>query len=92
MVTTAPFHAEDAMLADCGLHALARRIDRGRPSDEAAVLLDLSALGYGWAATIRAGGEFRLAAPLARGEWLGTVSRVQGCDPPVLAVRTFVAE
>jgi hypothetical protein len=29
MVMTAPFHAEDTMLADCGLHALARRIDRG---------------------------------------------------------------
>jgi hypothetical protein len=88
-VKTHPFRVERSPVADIGVHALARRYQRDWAADEGSVLLDLSPLGYRWASTVRAGGEFRIAAPLGQGEWVGAVSRVEGRPLPVLMVRTF---
>jgi hypothetical protein len=87
MVTTAPFHTEDKTLADVGLHGLARRIERGRPNDDAAVLADLKSLADGWRAALAKGGDFSIPTP-SGGKWLGSVTAVKGA--PMLAVRTFV--
>jgi hypothetical protein len=68
-------------LADAGLHAVARRYQRGVGRDDNEVLKDLLPLGT----TARAG-EF--AIPAGGGRWIGSVTLVR--DAPVLAVRTFV--
>jgi hypothetical protein len=60
MVTTAPFVTDDKILADTGLHALARRFERTRPNDDGAVLADLKALIDGYRAAIAKGGSFEI--------------------------------
>jgi hypothetical protein len=87
---THPFRIERSLIADIGLHALSRRYQRGWTADDRAVLLDLAPLGSRWAAAVKAGGEFRVAAPLGQGEWVGAVSAVADRPLPVLLVRTFV--
>jgi hypothetical protein len=86
LVVCAPprFRCENMLLADVGLHALARRYERGADRSDAAVLRDLVPLARS-AATVN--GEF--AIPTAdNGCWIGRVTRVRGAS--VLAVRTFV--
>jgi hypothetical protein len=78
------------LIADVGLHALSRRFQRGWTADDRSVLIDLAPLGTGWARAIKAGPEFRIAAPLGQGSWLGTVSEVADRPLKVLLVRTFV--
>jgi hypothetical protein len=87
-----PFGAEYSMISDIGLHAIARRYQRGWAVDDGSVLVDLGPLGYGWAARVRAGGEFRVEAPLGQGQWVAAVSRVDGRDLPVLLVRSFIGD
>jgi hypothetical protein len=92
-VATKPYAIAVSLLADVGLHALARRFERGRPNDDGAVLLDLAPLGYRWAATVKSagpGGEFQIEAPASGGRWRGAVTLVAGRELPVLLVRTFV--
>jgi hypothetical protein len=84
-----PLRVGRSLLADVGLHALARRYQRGWAADDKAVLVDLAPLGSSWASTARAGGEFRIEAPQGQGEWIGTVIEVEGRQLPVLMVRTF---
>jgi hypothetical protein len=84
-----PFRVDRSLLADVGLHALARRYQRGWSIDDRSVLLDLTPLCYRWASTVRAGGEFRIAAPQGQGEWVGEVTTVADRQLPVLMVRTF---
>jgi hypothetical protein len=84
-----PFRVGRSLLADVGLHALARRYQRGWAADDNAVLLDLAPLGSSWASTAKAGGEFRIAAPAGQGEWIGEVTAVKDRMLPVLMVRTF---
>jgi hypothetical protein len=81
------FREETKLLVDAGLHALARRFERGEDRSEAAVLADLCTLAQACPDHIIARGEFKIAA--AGGFWLGAVTTVKGA--PVLAVRTFVA-
>lgn len=78
------FREERAIIADIGMHALARRYQRVADHSDAAVLADLKALAPKWRDTA---GEFRVPAP-SGGEWIGAVTTVRGA--PVLAVRTFV--
>jgi hypothetical protein len=87
MVTTAPFADEITTIGDLGLHSLARRIERGRPNDDGAVLADLRALADGYRAAVAKGEDFAIATKTG-GKWLGAVTTVRGA--PVLAVRTFV--
>ena len=68
--------------ADVGLHALARRYERGEDRSDDAVLADLRPLAEGHAQAVTNGGDFVIAG------WRGTITQVQG--KPVLAVRTFV--
>jgi hypothetical protein len=89
-VSTHPFRIQQSLIADIGLHALARRYQRGWTADDGSVLIDLAPLGIGWAKTVKAGGTFRVAAPLGQGEWIGVVSEVRDRDLPVLLVRTYV--
>jgi hypothetical protein len=86
LVTCKPpkFREERAIVADVGLHALARRFQRASDHADAAVLADLAALAPKWRDTA---GEFRIPAP-SGGHWIGSVTAVRGA--PVLAVRTFV--
>jgi hypothetical protein len=69
---------------------LARRYQRGWAADDGSVLVDLAPLVAGWARTIKAGGDFRVEAPLGQGAWVGAVTQIEGRDLPVLLVRTFV--
>ena len=71
-----------------GLHALARRIERGRPNDDSAVLVDLKALDDGWRATIARAATSR-SREKSGGKWIGSVTAVEGV--PVPAVRTYLA-
>jgi hypothetical protein len=84
-----PYRVERSLLADVGLHALGRRYQRGWKIDDGSVLLDLAPLGYRWRSTTQAGGEFRIEAAQGQGEWLGSVTTVEGRQLPVLMVRTF---
>jgi hypothetical protein len=75
MILTGPFYAEETILADCGLHALARRIERARPNDESAALTDLKALADGFRSALAKGGNFEIRAR-SGGKWLGSVTAV----------------
>jgi hypothetical protein len=74
-------------MACVGLHALARRFQRGADRSERAVLRDLEALGRGWRAAVAGTVEFAVPAP-GGGRWIGA-QHLLG-EVPVLAVRTFV--
>jgi hypothetical protein len=91
-ICTHPYRAEHSLIADVGLHALARRFQRGWAADAGSVLVDLVPLGYGWARTVKARGEFRVEAPLGQGHWVGAVSKVADRPLPVLLVRSFIGE
>lgn len=80
------FATERVLLADVGLHALARRFERGNCDDDA-VLCDLAELAHGYRSAVAGGGDFAIEA--GGGRWIGAVTTVKGA--PVLAVRTFVA-
>jgi hypothetical protein len=86
VVTMLPpkFREMSAIVADIGLHALARRYQRVADNSDEAMRADLAALAPKWRDTA---GEFRIPAP-SGGEWIGAVTTVRGS--PVLAVRTFV--
>jgi hypothetical protein len=82
------FALSETLVAGVGLHALARRFERGEGRDEASVLRDLAPLATAHRVVCEVGGEFRVAAP-GGGRWVGTVTSVGG--ERVLVVRTFVA-
>jgi hypothetical protein len=87
IIVTSPFAHRVRILADCGLHSLARRMERGRPNDDGAVLRDLKSLADAYRAAVAKGGDFAIPTK-SGGKWLGAVTAVKG--EPVLAVRTFV--
>jgi hypothetical protein len=74
-------------LAQVGLHAIARRFQRGVDRTAAAVLRDLVPLAQAWPATIDGGREFEIPVAIG-GRWMGAV--MESADAPVLLVRTFV--
>ena len=80
------FAFERTLLADVGLHALARRYERGAGRDDDAVLRDLAVLSHASKGAIDKGGEF--AIPAGEGKWIGSVTTVKGS--PALGVRTFM--
>jgi len=61
----AAFAATTKLIAVIGLHALARRYERGEDRRDVAVLRDLSVFGRAWPAAVRTGGDFDI--PAARG-------------------------
>jgi len=70
-------------VAGLGLHALARRYQRGADQNDTAVVRDLAALGTACAPALAKGGEFRI--PVADGGvWVG--SKVES----YLLVRTYI--
>lgn len=79
------FAIERSLIADIGLHALARHFQRAS-RDDGDVLRHLLPLVGGYKGAVAAGGDFRIAA--GGGAWIGEVTTVRG--KPVLAVRTFV--
>lgn len=86
-----PAHVEDAtvMMAAIGLHAIARRFERGCDRSDVGVLRDLTCFDRAWAPILRnyeTSREFEVVA--ARGRWIGAVMGAEG--KPVLVVRTFV--
>jgi hypothetical protein len=76
-----------ATLAIVGLHALARRFERGSGRGDVAIMRALAPLGRAYPGAIKGGGEFAIEAA-GGGRWIGAVM-MQG-TAPVLAVRTFV--
>jgi hypothetical protein len=72
---------KDERIAAVGIHALARRYQRGQDRIDRAVLADLLALAQG---AVGAGGEF--AIPASGGRWIGAVAP----GAVVAIVRTFV--
>jgi hypothetical protein len=89
------FSDESLIVATIGLHALARRYERGAGRADAAILRDLLALVPGYVATfqdndeIEDGDDFAIPAPAGGGLWIGA-AKVGGGVPSVLAVRTFI--
>jgi hypothetical protein len=73
-------------IAGVGLHALARRFERGGDRTDATVLADILALIDGYEAAVAAGGEFEIAVP-GGGRWIGAVAPGEA----VAIVRTFLA-
>jgi hypothetical protein len=74
------------LIAGVGLHALARRYQRGADRTDTAVLGDLLPIATDYRAVARAKGEFSI--PAGGGSWIGA------CGPfdAVAIVRTFVEE
>jgi hypothetical protein len=79
------YEAQHILVGDIGLHALARRVERGFDRTDRAVLADLTPLAHAYRAICRAGGDFKIR--VEGGTWKGTVSLVKG--KPCLTVRTF---
>ena len=87
VISTSPFDEFDQVLAEVGLHALARRFERGRDSTVAGVLGDLRVFAVALRRAIRTDDdEFAIPTP-SGGRWRGQLT--QGGAP--VAVRTFVA-
>jgi hypothetical protein len=90
------FSDESLIVAQIGLHALARRYERGADRTEAAVLNDLLGLAPGYVATfgdpdeIEDGDDFAIPAPAGGGFWIGAAS--QTGTAPKLLVRTFIQD
>jgi hypothetical protein len=80
------FKCEKTLLVDVGMHALARRFERGDRSN-ATVLSDLVPLLHAYRSAITAGADFEIRA--SSGRWRGSISNVRNWGP-VLAVRTFI--
>jgi hypothetical protein len=89
---THPFQIERSLIADVGVHAISRRSQRAWEIDDRSVLIDLAPLGAAWAATVKAGPEFKIEAPLGQRLWVGAVSKVADRALPVLVVRSFIGE
>jgi hypothetical protein len=80
------FLIEVKLAATLGLHALARRYERGADRRDLAVLRDVLPIALAAPAALRAGGEFEVGA--GDGRWIGSV---MDCDRrSCLVVRTFV--
>jgi hypothetical protein len=80
----APLRESSTMLASLGLHALARRYQRGADQSIDAVLADLRELAVRAPDAVIAGGEFEVATP-SGGRWIGAV-----VDRRYALVRTFL--
>jgi hypothetical protein len=80
------FEEKHLLIAGVGLHALARRFQRGAPRTDAGVLADLLPVATAYRAIARAKGEF--AVPAGGGRWIGAV----GPADAVALVRTYVEE
>jgi hypothetical protein len=76
------FSETGALVCTVGLHALARRYERGADRTDDAVIADLGCLARLLPDALRRGGEFDISAP--GGRWIGAVD---GASP---IVRTFV--
>jgi hypothetical protein len=68
----APLRESSTMLASLGLHALARRFQRGADRSDDAVKADLLALAHAAPDAVIDGGEFEIATP-SGGRWVGAV-------------------
>jgi hypothetical protein len=82
------FREHEMVLVEVGLHALARRFERGVP-DDAEIGDDFNSLGRAYPDVVRQGGEFRI--PVADGSWRGVLARAAD-KQPAMVVRTFVAD
>jgi hypothetical protein len=82
-------HLDTTILAIASLHAVARRLQRGRDMADAAVMRDMHAL-----AAAAPGGEAHdeVVVPASGGRWVGTRAPVlrHGETILVLAIRTFL--
>ena len=75
-------------LATVGLHALARRVQRGTTSGLTPIFADLQTLGEAYAKVLQGPNSFRIPVP-SGGHWRGVVMRSPD-GRPQLTVRTFV--
>lgn len=80
------FEEKHLLIAGIGLHALARRYQRGADRADAAVLADLLPIATGYRATARAKGEFTI--PAGGGRWIGAV----GPFDAAALVRTYIED
>jgi len=86
-LTTGGCAGEAVTLASVGLHALARRCERGSSGGLSPILADLQTLGAAYQRVLQGPNIFRVAVP--GGEWVGIV--LAGPDSrPQLTVRTFI--
>jgi hypothetical protein len=90
VVTAPPFEEAGAVLAEVGLHALARRYERAPPNADADVLRDIKAPARHYDFDAAGAAEFAVPTPCG-GRWIGAVRRATGAETPVFAVRTFLA-
>ena len=87
-LTLLHYTSDVLLLATIGLHALARRCERGTTSGLTPILADLQTLGEAYAKVLQGPNSFRI--PVASGgHWRGVVMRSPDSRPQ-LTVRTFV--
>jgi hypothetical protein len=79
------FRETHTLIAAIGLHALARRVERGADRSDAAVLRDFHPLATAMPAGVKQGGEFAIPCPESGGRWLGAVA-----EGKYLLCRTWV--
>jgi hypothetical protein len=92
IVVVPPFYTEhDRSPIGVGLHARARRVERGRDCSDGAVIEDLTAVWREYPKLGARWGRFEVRVP--DGRWLGIVMNDGRHDQPVsvLVVRTFLA-
>jgi len=77
------------ILGAASLHALARRIERGRDRSDAGIFEDLAMLAFRWPETVDAGADEFLVAT-DDGNWAGSLARLDG-NAACLA-RTWLAD
>ena len=82
------FRASDVDLCVVGLHAVARRLERGTSREDFDVGMDLHRIGRAYP-EICAGVASEFNVPGDGGEWVGKVMMLPS-GPPFLLVRTFV--
>jgi hypothetical protein len=85
-IAPAVFKETEAVLAVVGLHALARRYERGTDRSDTAVLADLIPLARQAPELMKRDGKFEVVLPDGSGRWLGLVTD----GKPF--VRTFIGE
>jgi hypothetical protein len=87
-LTSTGYVSDVLLLASVGLHALARRVQRGSLPGLTSILSDLQTLAESYHRILQGPNAFRIEAP-SGGAWIGVVMRSPD-DRPQLTVRTFL--
>ena len=84
-------HPTSRMICAFSQHALARRFQRGRDADDAAIMRDMGLVAGVDVASLPEGSSVRITTDADNGGWRGRLARLAGdSDHRIIAVRTGV--